>query len=228
MRVRPTRVIYVENDPALRGIMATMLSERPEIDIVLASGLAAEVLSSGQVDSADVALIDLALGAGQMTGVELGMALRGRNPDIGIVIHSQYPMEHASAWLPRSALMGWSTLPKTGDLDISEVVEVLRSTARGIGSITAEDTVTPPLTDEQGSRLTRLSARQRAALGLLSQGRNALEIAADLGATHEVIRQDLARAYRVLVPSADGGADRRTQAVLEYLRLTRDPSWTEP
>ena len=225
--MRPTRVIYVENDPALRGIMTTILSERPELELVLSSGSPAEVLASASVPSADVALIDLALGAGQMTGVELGMALRDRNSDIGVVIHSQYPMDHASAWLPRSSLMGWSTLPKTGDLDIDEVVEVLRSTARGIGSLAPETPSSTTLTEDEGNRLSRLSPRQRAAMGLLTQGLNAAQIGDQLGATHEAIRQDLARAYRILVPEAGEGTDRRTQAVLEYVRLARDPAWTE-
>lgn len=228
MPVRPTRVIYVENDPALRGIMSTILSERAELELVLSSGSPTEVLSSTQVTSVDVALIDLALGAGQMTGVELGMALRDKNPDIGIVIHSQYPMDHASAWLPRSASMGWSTLPKTGDLDIKELVRILRSTARGIGSIAQETPSEAILDDDEGHRLARLSPRQRAAMGLLTQGLNAAQIADHLGVTHEAVRQDLARAYRILVPGAGEGADRRTQAVLEYVRLARDPAWTEP
>lgn len=226
--MRPTRVIYVENDPALRGIMSMILSERPELELVLSSGSPAEVLSSGHVSSADVALIDLALGAGQMTGVELGMALRDKNPDIGIVIHSQYPMDHASAWLPRSALMGWSTLPKTGVLDIDMVTGILRSTARGIGSIAPETQTEVTLNDDEGHRLSRLSPRQRAAMGLLTQGLNAAQIADQLDITHEAVRQDLARAYRILVPDAGEGADRRTQAVLEYVRLARDPSWSQP
>ena len=225
--MRPTRVIYVENDPALRGIMSMILSERPELELVLSSGSPAEVLASGQVSSADVALIDLALGAGQMTGVELGMALRDKNPDIGIVIHSQYPMDHASAWLPRSALMGWSTLPKTGVLDIDMVTGILRSTARGIGSIAPETRPEVALNDDEGRRLSRLSPRQRAAMGLLTQGLNAAQIADQLDVTHEAVRQDLARAYRILVPDAGEGADRRTQAVLEYVRLARDPSWSQ-
>ena len=224
--MRPTRVVYVENDPALRGIMSAILSEHPDLEILLATGLPAEAMAAAEVDQADVALIDLALGAGQMTGVELGLALRDRNPNIGIVIHSQYPMDHAIAWLPPSELIGWSTLPKTGDLDVNAVAEILRTTARGIGTLASEQATA--VTDGDGERISRLSARQRAAMGMLAQGLNAAQIADKLGASHEAIRQDLARAYRILVPDAAEGSDRRTQAVLEYIRLTRDPVWAEP
>ena len=208
--------------------MSTILSEQPQLELILSSDSPQEVLAGPHVMSADVALIDLALGAGRMSGVELGMAMRDRNPDIGIVIHSQYPMDHARAWLPRSALMGWSTLPKTGALDVGAFVDILRSTARGIGSIASESPPGSTLNEDEGHRLARLSPRQRAAMGLLTQGLNAAQIADQLGVTHEAIRQDLARAYRILVPEAGEGGDRRTQAVLEYVRLARDPAWSQP
>jgi len=34
-RVRATRVIYVESDPALRGIMTSMLDSAPELEVML-------------------------------------------------------------------------------------------------------------------------------------------------------------------------------------------------
>ena len=81
---------------------------------------------------------------------------------------------------------------------------------------------------EKEQQKVRLSPRQRAAMGLLTQGLNAAQIADQLGVSHEAVRQDLARAYRILVPEAGEGTDRRTQAVLEYVRLARDPAWTQP
>ena len=35
-RVRPTRVIHVENNPELSGIMVTLLGSRDEINVLLA------------------------------------------------------------------------------------------------------------------------------------------------------------------------------------------------
>ncbi|MFZ4511103.1 MAG: hypothetical protein ACOYNJ_09100, partial [Candidatus Nanopelagicales bacterium] len=59
--MRPTRLIYVENDPALRGIMSTMLDEAPEIDLIFSTGVAHEALDPQLVQRADAALLDLAL-----------------------------------------------------------------------------------------------------------------------------------------------------------------------
>jgi hypothetical protein len=54
--MRPTRLIYVENDPALLGVMSTILRSQPMLDLILASSDPLEVLGSEYVEQADVAL----------------------------------------------------------------------------------------------------------------------------------------------------------------------------
>ncbi len=78
--MRPTRVIYVENDPALLGILSKLLRRRDEIALLLATASVEEVLAFDGLALADVALVDLALGPQQMNGIDLGLALRMKNP----------------------------------------------------------------------------------------------------------------------------------------------------
>jgi DNA-binding NarL/FixJ family response regulator len=214
--VRPTRVIYVENDPALRGIVTQLLEQRPEIEILLATGYAHEALDQRLADQADVALLDLALGSSQMNGIDLGLALRCLNDNVGIVIHSQYRLDTVARTVPPEALIGWVTLPKTGDIPIGELVRTLRDAARGMTS-------TEPASIETSSPLEDLTIRQRAVMGMTASGVKTTEIARRLRISHDAVRQDLSRAYRVLVPSVDPAADDlRTRAVLAYLELTRE------
>ena len=70
--MRATRVIYVENDPALRGIMTSMLNSASELDVVMSTGSPNEALTYVPAAPADVALLDLALGVGEMNGIDLG------------------------------------------------------------------------------------------------------------------------------------------------------------
>lgn len=86
--MRPSRLIYVESDPALHGIMVQLPNQHPEIEVVLTASSANEALLSDQIARADVAVLDFALGVNSMNEIDLGIALRERNPDIGIVIHS--------------------------------------------------------------------------------------------------------------------------------------------
>lgn len=224
--MRATRVIYVENDPALLGIMGSLLAESPEIDVVLATESPSEAIAFESIEFVDVALLDLALGAGEMNGVDLGLALRQRNPNLGIVIHSQYPLDFATERVPTNERMGWSCLQKSGQINLYDLVVLLKATAQGIGNQTQSVSQDPKVSRHRpGSELGRLSDRQRAIMGLTVAGFSAQQISEQLALNYDAVRQDLVRAYRILVPDEAAGADRRTQAVLAYVRLTREQIW---
>ena len=219
--MRPTRVIYVENDPALRGIVSRFLAQRPELEVILTASNGSEVLDSSVVADADVALVDLALGLDQMNGIDLGIALRERNPNIGIVIHSQHTVDHLARRVPEATRIGWSFLPKSGDMDIDDLVSVLRVTARGIAIGNMHEQVE----DNNESPLDLLSPRQRAVMALAASGMSAPQVAKRLGVSHDSVRHDLSRAYKHLVPEAEPGDDLRTRAILTYLQAVRDSEW---
>ncbi len=218
--MRPTRVMYVENDPALRGIVTQLLEQRPEIEILLATGYAHEALDQRLAEQADVALLDLALGSSQMNGIDLGLALRSLNDNIGIVIHSQYRLDTVARSVPPEALVGWVTLPKSGEMPITELVSTLRDAARGMTSTESPMDINA---GQETNPLEQLTIRQRAVMGMAASGVKTTEIGRRLRISHDAVRQDLSRAYRVLVPDADPAADDlRTRAVLAYLELTRE------
>lgn len=227
--MRATRVIYVENDPALRGIMTSMLNAAAELEVILSTSSPAEVLAFDGLSRADVALLDLALGQGEMNGVDLGIALRQRNSNLGIVIHSQYPLDFATERVPEAELVGWSTLQKSGQMNPDDLIALLRTTALGFGRRTHPEAPASESTGaSRGAELMRLSTRQRAIMGLTASGFSAQQIAEQLSLNYDVVRQDLVRAYRILVPEEAEGDDRRTQAVLAYVRLTREELWETP
>lgn len=219
--VRDTRVIYVENDPALRGIMTRSLRDTDGIDLLLETGSARDALTAPEAVRADVALLDLALGTDELNGIDLGLALRQRNSNIGIVVYSQYSMRNLARRVPEPQRMGWSFIPKTGDMRTEDLVSILRATARGISH-----DATGPGTSASSDRtvLDDLSPRQRAIMALAATGLTAPEISVRLGASHDAVRKELSKTYRILVPDGEGG-DLRTKAVLAYLQLVRDGSW---
>jgi len=223
--MRPTRLIYVENDPALLGVMSTILRTQPMLDLILASSDPLEVLGSECVERADVALLDLALGRDTLTGMDLGMALRNRNPNIGIVIHSQYPMNNVSKQVPEAQRMGWSYLAKSGTLKPGELTDLLRSTALGASHdrMRLDDTQ-----DDDGSELLmKLTPQQRVIMGLASLGMSAPEIGDHVYLSPDSVRKHLSRAYLTLVPDGGVGSDVRTKAVVSYLRLVDAEVWRD-
>jgi DNA-binding NarL/FixJ family response regulator len=70
--MRATRVLYIENDPALRSLLGTMLASSSSLEIVGKFGLASEAIENQVEAKADVALIDFSLEPNGLNGIELG------------------------------------------------------------------------------------------------------------------------------------------------------------
>ena len=217
--MRPTRVLYVENDPALRGIMASALRTCVDLELVDAVGSADEALDLGRRHKIDVALLDLALGPGSLNGLELGLALRSLIDDVGIVLYSQHAVSDFADSLPEQMRWGWSVIQKRSDLDLESLVTVLKSTAKGLN--VADKQFLAAREDSANSPIGQLSLRQREIMALAATGVDSTVIAVTLGLAPITVREHLSRAYRVLVPDPRPGTDLRTTAVLRYLRETR-------
>ncbi|MGI9116731.1 MAG: response regulator transcription factor [Gaiellales bacterium] len=211
-------MLYVEDDPTLRSLIAGMIDGHDGVEIAGTAGNAGEALEFVRSNDIDVALLDLALGSRSITGAELGLRLRRLRPDIGIVLISQHLMPRFLTSLPEAERHSWAYVEKRGDLSPDELTGVIRATADG------RTMLDPTTLDGHGvdsSALAQLSPRQRDVLALLATGRDAIGIAEELHVAHATVRRDISNAYRVLVPDVGPGYDPRTAAVLEYLRVTR-------
>lgn len=207
------RVLYVEDDPTLLGIVSNLLEQQPELQLVCVSDSqsALEKLES-QVFQA--ALLDISLGADSMSGIELAHQIRRRNPEIGIVFFSQYA-DSARPSAQSDYYMGWSTIAKSGNLDADHITRVLLDAAIGKShNIAVEETVR-----ENSSQLAEaLSPKQIQIMGFLSQGYDTQKTAIALKLAPITVRAELTKIYKILVPTPEPGTDLRTTAVLRYLR----------
>jgi DNA-binding NarL/FixJ family response regulator len=216
-----TRMLYVENDPALRNILGAMLSKSPELEMVGSFGRADEVMQRELVLKADVALIDFSLDQNGLNGIELGIALRNINEYIGIVIYSQFSVRPMVNRVPRQMISGWSFFDKSATMDTSDYVKILESTAAGKGNWEEVLTIDTQFQENTSSVYFSLSPKQRSVMSLTSQGKSAKEIALQLDLSYSYVRKELSRAYGVLIPNPVDGDDLKTAAVLKYIELMR-------
>lgn len=217
-RVRASRVIYVENDPALLGIMSASLAGYAQLDVLGSFATSGDALDRAVVELADVALLDLDLGPSNLNGIELGIAMRNINDNIGLVVYSQYSMVDLARRVPKAMREGWSFIAKSPTMDVGEVVRILVQTARGMSHGFLVPEVDGAVADRPG--LNQLSSRQRVIMGLMSSGVSTRSIAEQVGCTYEALRQELSVCYRVLVPEVSVDEDRRVKAILAYLELS--------
>lgn len=213
------KVIYVENDPALRGILSSQLTTRSEIELVSTYRSSTEALNGCNTRKIDVALLDLALGEGSLNGTELGMLLREQNPHLGIVIYSQHVAPDYLHNLSEQVRWGWSYIEKRGDGSLDDLVSILVSTAKGVS--TTDLGIEHERERNPENPLSKLTLRQRQIMSLAATGIDANAIAQQLNLAPITIRQELSRAYAVLIVNPEPGTDLRTSAVLRYLREIR-------
>ncbi len=219
--MRPIRLLYIENDPALRNILGKMLAGSTNLEVLGSYSGADEVLDRALIRKADVALIDFALDQNGLNGIEIGIALRNINEYIGVVIYSQFSVRPMVDRVPKSMRAGWSFFNKSAEMDIEDYSKILRSTASGKGNweeVLEEDTNTQ---SKEASVFFALTPRQRSIMSLSVQSKSPQDIAAQLGLSYSYVRKELSRAYAVLLPNANEGDDLKTAAVLKYMELMR-------
>jgi DNA-binding NarL/FixJ family response regulator len=219
--VRKLKLLFIENDAALRRLLGAMLAEAEGVEVLGTFGRAEEVFGRADVRTADAALIDFALDRDGLNGVEVGVALRSLNEHIGVVIYSQYSVKPLINRVPQSMQAGWSFIEKNSDMAIEDYIKVLSDTAAGRGNWQSVVAQTSGARATGIQSLLALTTRQRTIMDLAAKGRSASEMSADLGISYAYVRKELSRAYAVLLPNASSAVDLKTSAVLKYLELTR-------
>jgi len=219
--MKVTRLLYVENDAALRSILGGMLSQSAELELLGHFGRADEVMQRDLVLKADVALLDFSLDPNGLNGVELGIALRNINEYIGIVIYSQFSVRPMVNRVPKPMRSGWSFFDKSATMNTSDYVTILKTTAAGKGNWEQVLTSDGLSQENESSVFFSLTPRQRSIMSLTSQGKSAQEIAAQLNLSYSYVRKELSRAYAVLLPNPSQGDDLKTGAVIKFMELMR-------
>lgn len=219
--VRPTRLLYVENDSALRRILGEMLDQSKELEILGSYANSDEALNRTLVRKSDVALIDFSLDQNGLNGVELGIALRNINEYIGIVIYSQYSVSQMVSRVPKGMRSGWSFFDKSAEMNLEDYVGIIRATASGKGNWEEVANSEDQNNEAQSSIYFQLSPRQRSIMTLTSQGKSAQDIAQQLDLSYSYVRKELSRSYAVLLPESKPSDDLKTAAILKYRELMR-------
>ena len=219
--MRSTRVMYVENDHALRQFLHQALSQHKDLEIIGSFAGSDEALDRALVRKADVALLDFGLETNGLNGIELGIALRTINEYIGIVIYSQYKVHKMFKRVPPSMRNGWSFFEKSGEMSPDDYAKIIKETAVSKGNwedfaSLAEENAGPEM-----NRYYDLSSRQRSIIALMAQGVSVQEIGTRLDLSYAYVRKELSRAYSVLLPDAQEGEDFKTLAILKYLQLAK-------
>ena len=215
------RVAIVEDDALFRDLLRVALAGNPRFEVVDAAADAETALERLPALRPDVAVLDIDLGTGA-SGIQLGMLLRERLPEIGIVLLSNHSVPRFLATLPPESMAGWCYLLKKSVSDVAALTRSLEGAAAGL--VVLDPHLVAGRRSDQGP-LAELTEREREILELIAQGYTNAAIAERLVLSERTVENRLNQLYHELgLVSERREFNTRVRAALMYLAETRPAS----
>jgi DNA-binding NarL/FixJ family response regulator len=211
------RVVIAEDTAVLRvGLVQLLVEEGYQVVAAVADGEALKA-AAGQLRP-DVVVADIRMPPTHTDeGLRAVLELRERDPDLKVLIFSQYvETQYASRLLAHSSA-GVGYLLKERVLDVKDFVDALDRVAAGGTALDPE--VVSQLLGAGRSRaaVDLLSPREREVLALMAQGRSNAAIAQELTVTERAVEKHVANIFTKLALPVSASDSRRVLAVLRYL-----------
>lgn len=211
------RIIIAEDEPLYRQMLQVSLQQIPAFEIVGSAGDAHSASLLAQDAEFDVALMDIDLGPGP-TGLELGVRIKARHPERGVVLLSMHRGKDMLAAIPPGVTRGWAYLVKQSVADM----EVLRRAIEGAaaGLLVLDPALTSEMAPTAGSLIAALSPRHLQVLGLVAEGLSNEAIAQRLTVAPKSVENYINTIFQQLGLRQDKMVSQRVQAVLAFLQGT--------
>ena len=213
----PLPIAIVEDHALFRSLLRTSLTGQDGIRIVMSAGSVAEARQAFQPGSAHVAILDVGLADG--SGIDLGIELQRRDPQLRILLLSAQNVMDAIANLPADVAGGWSYLSKTSTASVATLARAVRSTAQGVAVV--DPGLVATSVSGRGSTLARLTKRQYEVLQQVALGFSNQSIAERFGIEPRSVHNHLTGIYAALGIEQNGQENQRVTAVLRFIAETR-------
>jgi DNA-binding NarL/FixJ family response regulator len=212
------RVVIGEDSVLLRDGLVRLLSANG-FDVVATAGDAESFLKEVAEHQPDVVVLDVRMPPTFTDeGLRAALVLRRQNPEIAVLVLSQYVEERYATELLSGPPTKVGYLLKDRIADVTDFVSALHRVASG-GTALDPEVVSQLLLRRHRDPLERLTAREREVLALMAEGRSNSAIAAALFVTDSAVGKHVNNIFAKLdLPPADND-HRRVLAVLRFVGL---------
>ena len=212
------RVVIADDSVLLREGLVRVVAEGG-FDVVDHVGSAEELLDAVRREEPDVAIVDVRMPPTYTDeGARAAREIRGRHPDVGVLVLSQVvEPTHALALFTDNAA-GFGYLLKDRVVQIDEFLDAIRRVARGGTAIDPEVIAELVGRRRDDGPIGELTPREREVLGLMAEGRSNQAISQKLFLSTRTIETHVNSIFLKLglLPAPDD--HRRVLAVLAFLR----------
>ena len=216
----PIRVTIAEDSALVRAGLEMLVASQPELELAALCDDLESVLASVAADPPDVVLTDIRMPpTGTDEGIQVAQRLRTSNPQVGVVVLSQYVEPEYALRLFEHGSSRRAYLLKDRVSEVGQVVHAIREVAAG-GSV-----VDPRVVDElvavrrprPESPLQLLTTRELDVLAEIAMGRNNAAIAESLVLTVRAVEKHINSIFAKLGLSDEVDSHHRVRAALLYL-----------
>ena len=217
------RVAIAEDSLLFRAGLASVLTTAGHA-VIASVGSADELIEAVTRDPPHAAIIDIKMPPTHTTeGLQAAAQIASTNPDVGVLVLSQYVEAHYAMRLINERPHGAGYLLKQRVIDVGEFIDSVERVAEG-GLVVDPEVVGNLITGAQSARpLGQLSAREREVLALIAEGKTNSAIAQQLVLTEKTVDSHIRNIFLKLDLPATDQDHRRVLAVLTFLRDTHSP-----
>jgi DNA-binding NarL/FixJ family response regulator len=216
----PIRLVLADDHYLVREGVRRLLETQPEIELVAVCGDLTSLLAAVEAERPDVVVTDIRMPPGDDDeGIQAAERLRQTNPDVGVVVLSQYANpSYALALLEGgSARRAYLLKERVGDL--GQLVNAIREVAEG-GSVIDPKVVEALVAENargEESPLNQLTRRERDVLREMAAGKNNAAIGEALFLTERSVEKVIHSIFLKLGLTWETAVHKRVKAVILYL-----------
>jgi DNA-binding NarL/FixJ family response regulator len=216
----PIRLVVAEDHYLVREGIRRVLETRPELEVAAVCGDLESLLAAVEAERPDVVVTDVRMPPDNADeGIRAAERLRETNPEVGVVVLSQY----ASPGYVLALLEGGSErrayLLKERVKDVDQLAAAIHAVAEG-GSVVDPKIVEALVAENargEESPLSQLTPRERDVLREMAEGKNNAAIAESLFLTERSVEKVIHSIFLKLGLTWEKAVHKRVKAVILYL-----------
>jgi DNA-binding NarL/FixJ family response regulator len=218
------RVVLAEDHVLLREGISRLVSADEELELVGTAGDLPQLLALVEREQPDVIVTDIRMPpTGTDEGIQAAAWARQHQPDLGVVVLSQYVAPSYAVALLEHGSAGRAYLLKEQVGSVDELARAIRAVATGgsvIDPMVVDELVRARRQDSQHP-LGLLTPRELEILAEMAQGKSNSAVAATLFVTERAVEKHTNSIFAKLGLNEERDVNRRVKAVLVYLSEQR-------
>jgi DNA-binding NarL/FixJ family response regulator len=212
------RIVIAEDSGLLRAGLVRLLDDAGH-SVVAESETGPGFLKAVEEERPDLAVVDVRMPPGfRDEGLKAALEARRREPNLAVLVLSQYVEERYGRELLESGMEGTGYLLKDRIADVAEFLSAVENVGNG-GTVLDPEVVSQLLARRRRDEdLTSLTRREGEVLALIAEGRTNHAIADTLFVTEGAVEKHVKSIFGKLGLAQSDADHRRVLAVLAYLR----------